>query len=36
MQVIRPGDRGYQRLLKRLNRRPAPDPQVREMSVGNP
>ena len=31
MQVIRPGDRGYPRLLKRFQRRPAPDPQVREL-----
>jgi histidinol dehydrogenase len=30
MQVIRPGDRGYEKLLKGLNRRSAPDPQVRE------
>ncbi len=31
MQVIRPGDRGYEKLLKGLNRRPVPDPQVREI-----
>jgi histidinol dehydrogenase len=31
MEVIRPGDRGYARLLKRFQRRPAPDPQVREV-----
>jgi histidinol dehydrogenase len=31
MQVIRPGDRGYEKLLERLNRRMAPDPRVREV-----
>jgi histidinol dehydrogenase len=31
MQVIRPGDRGYDKVLKRLNRRSAPDPKVREV-----
>ena len=31
MQVIRPGDRGYEKSLKRLNRRSAPDPQVRDL-----
>ena len=31
MQVIRPGDRGYEKSLKRLNRRSAPDPKVREL-----
>ena len=36
MQVIRPADRGYDKLLQRLNRRLAPDPKVRESRVGNP
>jgi len=31
MQVIRHGDRGYEKLLKRLNRRSAPDAKVREV-----
>ena len=31
MQVIRPADRGYDKLLQRLNRRLAPDPKVREV-----
>jgi histidinol dehydrogenase len=31
MKVIRPGDRGYEKLLERLNRRMAPDPRVREV-----
>jgi histidinol dehydrogenase len=31
MQVIRPGDRGHEKLVQRLNRRPAPDPKVREV-----
>jgi histidinol dehydrogenase len=31
MHVIRPGDRGYDKLFKRLNRRSAPDPKVREV-----
>jgi histidinol dehydrogenase len=41
MQVMRPGDRGYEKLLERLNRRTAPDPKVRELvseileAVGN-
>jgi histidinol dehydrogenase len=31
MQVFRPGDRGYDRLLKTLNRRSAPKPDVRKV-----
>ena len=31
MQVIRPADRGYDKLLQRLNRRLAPDPKVRKV-----
>lgn len=31
MQVIRHGDRGYKRLLERLNRSPKPDPAVRKV-----
>ena len=31
MQVIRPGDRGYDKLLKKLDRRSAPDPRVRQV-----
>jgi histidinol dehydrogenase len=31
MQVIRPADRGYDKLLRKLNRRSAPDPKVREV-----
>lgn len=30
MELIRPEDRGYEKLLRRLGRRPAPDPKVRE------
>src|ERR1700754_3550025 len=31
MQVFRQGDRGYDRLLKRLNRRPKPDPSIQKV-----
>ena len=31
MQVIRPGDRGYDKLLKKLDRRSAPNPRVRKV-----
>src|SRR6478672_2102594 len=30
MEVIRPEDRGYEKFLRRLGRRPAPNPKVRE------
>jgi histidinol dehydrogenase len=30
MQVLRPGDRGYQKVLKSFNRRLLPDPRIRE------